>query len=250
MSISVCMTTYNGEQYVLQQIGSILSQLGPDDELVVADDCSSDGTVALINTLTDPRIRLRCNTTNLGVIRNFGQALEHCRGELIFLSDQDDLWKPDRVAQTMSIFRERPEVTLVLANMEVIDAEGALLEASHLNLPWGTGPGFLRAVRHIIKNRYYGCALAFRRSMLDAILPIPSTVPMHDMWIGILNDLYGQTYYLEKPLIQYRRHGRNVTPGRRATMRQVISWRIVLVKHLLLHTTTHRRSRGTRTQAR
>jgi len=229
------MATYNGERYVAQQITSILDQIGPDDELIISDDASSDSTVDIIDALGDPRIRLYRNTTNVGIIRNFDQALRFCQGDTIFLSDQDDIWRHDRIKKTMDIFRKYPSVTLILADVDLIDLEGHFLHTKYLNLPSGMGNGLFRAFRNIIKNRYHGCAIAIRKTTLDYILPIPHDVPMHDMWIGILNDLYGKTYYIGEPLINYRRHERNVTTGRRAQFKQIFTWRIAIIKSVFLH---------------
>ncbi len=88
-------------------------------------------------------------------------------------------------------------------------------------------------VPNLIKPRFRGCALAFRREMLNYFLPFPKDIPMHDMWIGLVNEIYGKTFYLKQPLVQYRRHSNNVTCEHRSSILQIIKWRYALFKNLL-----------------
>ena len=94
--ISVCMATYNGMPYINKQVNSILSQLGEDDELIVSDDGSVDNTRKMLLSLQDSRVKLFSNSPNNGVVSNFENALLHAAGDIIFLSDQDDIWRNDK----------------------------------------------------------------------------------------------------------------------------------------------------------
>src|SRR5689334_3167479 len=98
MRISVCLATYNGADFVVEQLESILCQLGPDDEVVVSDDSSTDGTVERIVGLGDRRVTVHRNETNLGYSKNFENALRLSTGDVVFVADQDDVWLPDKVA--------------------------------------------------------------------------------------------------------------------------------------------------------
>ena len=100
--ISVCMATYNGEKYIREQMDSILQQLGEGDELIISDDLSSDKTVEIIKSYKDKRIKLYIHGDNHGFVRNFENALVHADGDIIFLSDQDDIWMPDKVKVTIA----------------------------------------------------------------------------------------------------------------------------------------------------
>lgn len=225
------MAVHNGADYLLPQLRSILALLKSTDEVVVVDDASQDNSVELLRSLFDPRVKLYFNNRNLGVFASFEKALRHADGDIIFLSDQDDLWFPGKVEKTIDVFFLNPQVTLVASDASVIDKFGSVVEKSFFARRGRFTAGVLR---NIVKNKYLGCSLAFRRSMLKHFLPIPGDVPMHDMWIGILNDIYGKTHFIDEPLIAYRRHGDNLSPSAAAPLVQRLVWRWRLVKNLIL----------------
>lgn len=229
--ISICLATYNGNRYIEAQLRSILEQLSPEDEVLVADDGSTDNTIALINAMGDPRIRWVAQGGKLGVVKNFERSISSAKGEFIFLSDQDDLWLAGKVDKIIAAFLLNPEVTLVASDAKVIDVSGSVVADSFFEQRGHFAAGLLH---NLIKNKYLGCTLAFRRSMLEHFLPIPRDVPMHDMWFGLVNDIYGKTHYIDQPLIAYRRHGNNVSPSEGAPIMQKLVWRWRLVRNLLL----------------
>lgn len=202
--ISICLATYNGSRYVEAHLRSILEQLSPEDEVLVADDGSTDNTIAIINAIGDPRIRWVAQGGRLGVVKNFERSISAARGEYIFLSDQDDLWLPGKVDAVLEAFSLNPGATLVASDARVIDESGSVVADSFFEQRGHFSAGVLH---NLIKNKCLGCTLAFRRSMLEHFLPIPRDVPMHDMWFGMINDIYGKTHYIDRPLIAYRRHG-------------------------------------------
>ena len=228
MKISVCMATYNGSQYVEKQINSILTQLSVNDELIIVDDCSCDHTVDIIQGFEDHRICIIQNYSNIGVINNFEKAILNAQGDIIFLSDQDDIWMPNKIQEVTKIFTQQRNVTLVTSNIGVIDEDDNLI--SNSKLVGDFIPGF---IPNLFRPRFRGCTLAFRREMLNYFLPFPKDIPMHDMWIGLVNEIYGQTFYIDKPLIKYRRHNNNVTCEQRSSILQIIKWRYALFKNLL-----------------
>lgn len=225
------MAVHNGSNYLLPQLQSILALLKSTDEVVVVDDASQDNSVELLRKLSDPRLKLHFNSRNLGVFASFEKALRQARGDIIFLSDQDDLWLPGKVEKTINVFLLNPQITLVASDASVIDKFGLVVEKSFFAQRGRFAAGVLR---NIVKNKYLGCSLAFRRSMLRHFLPIPRDVPMHDMWIGILNDIYGKTHFIDEPLIAYRRHGDNLSPTAAAPLMQRFVWRWRLIKNLIL----------------
>ena len=231
--ISVCMAIYNGATYIQPQMRSILVQLRAADEVVVVDDASQDNSTKLLCDLSDARVRVYRNERNLGVLASFEKAMRLAHGDILFLSDQDDLWLPRKVDKIIEAFSLNSEITLVASDAQIIDESGFVVADSFF-MQHGR---FSKGVMHnLFKNKYLGCTLAFRKSMLDHFLPIPEDVPMHDMWFGLLNDIYGKTAYIDQPLIAYRRHGKNLSPflvGGSAV--QKIVWRWHLVKNLLLH---------------
>lgn len=225
--ISVCMATYNGERYIAAQLRSILNQLADSDEVIVVDDASCDQTVAIIERFCDRRIRIIHNPRNCGVVASFEKSLLGSSGNIIFLSDQDDIWKPDKVSRVMRAFND-PTATLVLSDAKIIDAEGKDIEQSYFQ----TRGGFVSGVaQNILHNHYIGCTIAFRRQILAYCLPFPKKLPMHDSWIGIVNDSLGKTVYIDEPLVNYRRHGKNVSQS--GSLAQRVRWRISLFNNIV-----------------
>ena len=130
-AISVCLAAYNGERYIAAQLNSILTQLEANDEVIVVDDASRDGTKAQVLSLGDNRIQLIEHTTNRGVACTFEDAIRAASGRILFLSDQDDLWSPKKVAVMLEAFRSLPEVTLIATDVSLIDSDGSLLAESY-----------------------------------------------------------------------------------------------------------------------
>lgn len=229
MKISVCMATHNGSQYVEKQINSILTQLSVNDELIIVDDCSCDHTVDIIQGFEDHRICIIQNYSNIGVINNFEKAILNAQGDIIFLSDQDDIWMPNKIQEVTKIFTQQRNVTLVTSNIGVIDEDDNLISNSKL-----VGDFIPSFIPNLFRPRFRGCTLAFRREMLNYFLPFPKDIPMHDIWIGLVNEIYGQTFYIDKPLIKYRRHSNNVTSDRHAAIIKILKWRYSLFKNLAM----------------
>jgi glycosyltransferase involved in cell wall biosynthesis len=226
--VSVCIAACNGARFIREQVQSILPQLGAGDELIVVDDASRDETVAILEELRDWRLRVIRQEANAGVCRTFENALKEARGEIIFLCDQDDVWRNDKVARVLEAFERDPGATLVLSNGELMDGEGhALGETLQAGESLALG-----AVANLIRNRFQGSAMAFRREILAAALPFPACIPMHDSWIGIVNALVGRAVYLPQCLIWYRRHERNATSRRHGPVRLMLLQRWNLVKAL------------------
>lgn len=205
MKRSVCLTTYNGEKYLRQQLDSITSQLSPTDELIIADDCSSDGTLAILGAISAPcEVRVINNPCSLGPIRNFEQVLRHASGDIIFLSDQDDIWmenKMEVMCRYMLVF------DLVVSDASVIDGLHHEISPSFFALT-SAGRGLLK---NLYRNTYLGCCMAFKRKILDLALPFPEDTPMHDIWLGAVAEVFGRTFFCPERLVQYRRHGTNAS---------------------------------------
>ena len=225
------MAAYQGMPYIRQQLSSILVQLSPEDEIVISDNGSTDGTMEYLQSEVqkDSRIRLFSLPAPRGVLPNFQNALQHSRGDIIFLSDQDDIWKPKKMDRITDLFSANPKLLAVQGDAELIDADNQLTEPSFFALR-RCGPGIWRNFR---KNTWQGCSMAFRRSLLRAALPFPRKIPMHDVWIGILAELAGEVQFLPEVLISYRRHADNQSGDKPAGRGQVILWRIHLAGAIL-----------------
>ena len=229
-SVSVCMAVHNGERFLKTQVDSILSQLRAGDELVVVDDASVDRSLAIVRDRRDSRLHVHHNEENLGVLRSFEKALECSSGEIIFLSDHDDVWLPGKVEKALAVFAARPDVTLVATDAKVIDEGGRVIVESFFSKRGPFSPSF---VHNFVKNKYLGCTLSFRRAMLAYFLPIPADVPMHDMWFGLLNQVYGKAFFIDEALTAYRRHGHNATPlVTSGDLQQILRWRWRLARNI------------------
>lgn len=203
--ISVCMATYNGAEYIKEQIHSILTQLSKSDELIISDDCSTDATVSIIESIQDSRICLLPITGNkLGVIRNFENAILHSKGEYVFLSDQDDVWLDGKVKDCIALLATN---LMVITDCLVVNNELRIINKSFFSMR-DSKPGFFF---NLWKNSYLGCCMAFRRELLEYALPIPKNAPMHDIWFGLMAQLFGVVHFLPKQLLMYRRHSNNAS---------------------------------------
>lgn len=229
--ISVAVVTYNGEQYLREQLDSILANMELGDELVVSDDGSTDGTCELLNQYQERDARIRVTQgPGLGVIANVEHALTQCRGDYIFLADQDDVWMPDKVEKVMAVMREQ-NAMLVVHDARVVDGccreviMPSFFDYRH------SGKG---ALKNMVKNTYMGCCMAFSREVLPCVLPIPQDIPMHDQWIGVKCDLkYHRTVFLREQLILYRRHGANVSDFSHNSLGRMIKNRLIFLKGIL-----------------
>lgn len=205
--VSVAMITYNGEKHLREQLDSILIQLREQDEVVISDDGSADGTMAILNEYQkkDNRIKV-VEGPQAGIKKNVEHALKQCKGEVIFLSDQDDIWKANKVKRVLEVM-DQEKSGLVIHDAEVFREHPKQITMESFFAFRNARAG---VIKNIWKNSYIGCCMAFQRELLDKAIPIPDNIEMHDQWLGILNDFYfGKSVFLKEPLLFYRRHGEN-----------------------------------------
>ena len=203
--ISVCMATYNGAPFIERQMRSILCQLGIDDEVIVADDGSTDDTIAILQGMNDARVHIIDGAHRHSPIWNFEKVLQQAKGEYIFLSDQDDLWLPEKVEVCMEHLRHSD---CVVSDCMVVDGDGEVLCESFYEANCTRKGKFYNLW---ITNGYLGCCMAFRRCVLESALPFPSGTPMHDIWIGNVAAFRHSVCFVPDRLMQYRRHGGNAS---------------------------------------
>ncbi|MCS2693780.1 glycosyltransferase [Bacteroides fragilis] len=166
MKISVCLASYNGQLFIEQQIKSILAQLSEYDELIVSDDCSTDKTLEIVETLNDKRIKIFSGIRYGSPIRNFENALKHATGDVIFLSDQDDVWLPNKVKIMTSYFHQ---YDVVVSNCSIVDKELNIIKDSFF-LSVNTRKGFFN---NLYDNHYLGCCMAFKKKSIRYHFAIP-----------------------------------------------------------------------------
>lgn len=204
--ISVCIATYNGEKYLRTQLESILSQLNNNDEVIVSDDGSNDNTFAIIKSFKDNRIHYYVNDKKHGFVGNFENALNHAIGDYIFLSDQDDIWLSDKVKTILPLFND---YDLIVHDAEIVNGDGISLNKNYFST-LHRGQSFLR---NLYKSRFLGCCMAFKKEVRDACLPFPDNIVAHDYWIGMFSLLKFKVGFIDDILLNYRRHGNNVSPS-------------------------------------
>lgn len=204
MKISVCLATYNGCKFIVEQLESVVCQLNPGDEVVVADDGSSDGTVAELAAF-EPWVRIISVERVGGVVKNFERVISAAVGDAIVLCDQDDIWLPGRINL---IRRALAENDLVVLNGQVVDAN-AVSRGVTIFESVDMRAGFLA---NLAKNSFIGCCMAFRRSLRDRVLPFPAGVPWHDWYIGLVAEWIGRVERIDEITLLYRRHGGNFSP--------------------------------------
>lgn len=213
-SVSIALCTYQGAEYLEEQLDSIEAQSRPPDELVVCDDGSTDDTLRILEGFQSRArfpVRIEVNDDRLGPAKNFQRAIERCASELIFLSDQDDVWHPEKLRTLVPIFVARPEVGAVFCNADVVD--------EHLTPLGYTVWDFLR-FRGALQRRFAkgevlevllkynviaGMTLGFRARFRELILPIPSK-GFYDVWIPLLIAAVADIAMVPDRLIKYRQH--------------------------------------------
>ena len=216
MKISVCMATFNGEKFIKEQVQSIIKQLSATDEIIISDDGSTDETINIISAFLDPRIRLVQNDSSqfkpnkqsrsYQVTRNFENALSYATGDYIFLSDQDDVWKEDKVEGCLLLLKDK-KINLIVHDANVVDESDNVIARSYFEKV-NSQKGFFR---NIIKNSSLGCCMVFDRSILLKSLPFPKDLIAHDMWIGLIAEKNGKVAFVDNKFIRYKRHSAAVT---------------------------------------
>jgi glycosyltransferase involved in cell wall biosynthesis len=210
--VSVCLASYNGARFIEEQISSILTQLGGNDEIIVSDDSSTDETIEIIKKFKDSRIILIENQLFNSAVLNFENALKHAKGEYIFLSDQDDVWKPNKVQRMIEALNK---VDLVISDCDFINGDGSIIGSSCFKV-YNSGPGVLK---NFIKNTYLGNCMAFNSKVLKRALPFPKQLQQaskfllfHDVWIGLVANSFYKVLFIPDKLSSFRRHSGNASP--------------------------------------
>ena len=222
--ISVCLATFNGSKFLIQQINSILPQIGLNDELIIVDDASTDSTLQILESFTDIRIKLFKNEFNLGVIKTFEKAIRLSNGEFIFLSDQDDIWLPCHVDLMIKKFEEK-NCDVVASNFSIIDVNNNVFGCMKNPLVESDSNNNFKNIYKIFSGEmyYYGCCMAFRRKLIPIILPFPKFIESHDLWLGKIGNVLNSIIHVEDILLYRRIHGNNVSVVKRSFFRKFVS---------------------------
>ncbi len=230
MKVSVCMASFNGAAYIKEQLDSILvSPLV--HEVIVSDDGSTDATLSIVKAIGDPRIVL-IEGPQAGLIKNFENAISKATGDVVFLSDQDDVWLPQKVSRVLMALRD---ADMVVTDCHVCDHTLTVLHSSFFQLN-RSGSGLLR---NLVKNGYLGCCMAMQRRIIEIGMPFPARIAMHDWWLGLIAQKIGRVRFLDEPLSLYRRHSNNSsTTGQDSTYSLLLKlrWRVHMLLYLIVRT--------------
>lgn len=217
--ISVAIATYNGQEFIKEQLLSILNQTMPVDEIVICDDQSSDDTVKIIQELLCDKIYLYQNEKNLGYKLNFKKALSYCKGDYIFLCDQDDIWLENKVEVMTQIMNVNKNIKVLASTYDLIDENNNPIHIdinpkfSNKNMyKCKVKPNALVKVpfeRLIVENSFQGCALCVRKQVNEKFQRCFSEEFHHDWLINILASEQNGMYFLNIPLFKYRIHSKN-----------------------------------------
>lgn len=221
MTIAVALCTYNGERFLNEQLAGIAAQTLQPNELIVCDDVSTDDTAVIVERFvaTCPfSVRFHRNEANIGPARNFGQAIGLCNSDIIAFSDQDDVWKPNKLAVVHATFEQDAELALVFTDGDEVDEalrplgvrlsdSGRIDEAVRRTMSSGAAFEYL-----LRRNVATGATMAIRSSLRDLVLPVPEGIlTYHDAWIVQLAAAASKIAYVPEALMLYRRHSRQQT---------------------------------------
>ena len=213
--IDVLLATYNGEKYLKEQIDSILNQTYTNIRLIISDDCSKDNTRSILKEYEqkDDRVKIYYQEKNQGYIKNFEFLLKQVESDIYMLSDQDDVWLPEKIEKTYQTLKEK-DADLVFGDLEVVDEK--------LDTMYPSFNEYMLLNRKIEKyidsykvnylyNCVTGCTVMSKKDFIEKVLPVPSKSKYvaHDHWLGIIISINGKLIYMPEKYIKYRQHGNN-----------------------------------------
>ena len=214
LRLSIALATYNGERYVAEQLQSFVTQRRRPDELIVCDDASTDGTAAIVERFASSApfvVRFEVNASRLGCSGNFARALSLCTGDVLFLSDQDDVWLDDKLEAIERVLLAQPDVGMVFSDMHIVDQD-----LKPLGYTGFDALGFrAKAMPRVLAGRTFeallpsnfvsGAAMGFRSQLRDLVLPVGEGW-VHDEWIALLASAVMNVALVDRPFVLYRQH--------------------------------------------
>jgi glycosyltransferase involved in cell wall biosynthesis len=219
MKISIAMCTYNAGRFLREQLSSFLVQTTLPNELVVCDDGSSDETINILKDFAQEapfEVHIHQNITNLGFSMNFGKALSLCRGDIIFLCDQDDVWFPEKIENVVRVFNEHKDALVVINDAEITD--------EYLHPTGLTQAGQICNAGFTTDQVINGCFSAVSAKILPLVLPIDCNEIAHDTYIHQLAISMNARVYMKNILQYYRRHAENLSNHFTSSISRVSTW--------------------------
>ena len=252
-TISIALCTFNGSKYLQEQLTSYMHQTRPPDELIICDDRSMDNTVQIIEEFSRVApfaLKLIVNDHTFGPTKNFEKAIGLCTGDLIALSDQDDIWHPQKLERCEEFLNERIDIAAVFSNAEIVNEslnflgynmwqKSAFTPIEQKRMIYGDAVSVL--LKHYVVT---GATLVFRSDCKSAILPIPPFW-LHDAWIALLLASISSIDFVPESLSKYRQHLTNHLGGvRKPLIQQILDghrvdrndyYRLELLRYETLH---------------
>ena len=218
-TVAILLATYNGEQFLEQQLDSIVSQTYQNFKIYISDDCSSDATVRILQEYQQKfpdKIFYGINKKNIGYVKNFEKLLQGVKEKYIALSDQDDIWQSDKLEIQMSEILEiednsQQRAVLIHSDLSMIDDHGNIIENSYFAYR-----------KYKLKNKkdfghilgpcgVMGNTVIMNENLKKLVLPFPDKLDTHDYWIAISAELFGVRKTLPQQLVKYRIHKSNAS---------------------------------------
>ena len=216
--VSVVMCTYNGSKFIDEQIKSIINQDYKNIELIIVDDCSIDDTPQKIESWCKEYafISFYQNENNLGYNKNFEKAMQMANGEFITISDQDDIWLPEKISASLACYNETPGVSLV--HCQNISLKNGILNHKRCKLRIPLEGNDTR--RLFLYALIPGHSMLFKRDLLEKIIPMPQGI-LYDLWISAIACCHGNIKSVNKALVYHRVHGKNFTLDQNSPSKKV-----------------------------
>jgi glycosyltransferase involved in cell wall biosynthesis len=210
--------------------------LSVSDEVIILDDFSKDNTLDLVRNFEDKRIKVFKNEINRGHVYSFGKAIELASNELIFMCDQDDIWL-DRRLEFMKGSLLKSKALLISTNSNFIDSDGNIIDYSLDGVNSISSDKHFKNILDIFvgKTNYVGCAMAFKKELNKLILPIPSYVESHDLWIAMAANIIKANLHLDEQTLSRRIHGNNASIVKRKLLPKLWSRIVFLISVFQLY---------------
>lgn len=230
-TVSIAMTTYNGEKFLVEQLNSLLYQTYPIYEIIICDDCSTDGTIAILREFQKKHnklIKIHSNEINLGYIKNFEKALSLCSGDFIALCDQDDIWDNNKINDLLLHIGTNDAIH---SDARLIDAEGEIISNSFTNFS-NKKVNNTSILNLCMANIATGCTLMIKKEIVTKSISFPIFFP-HDHWLALLATAGNGISYYPKSLISYRQHESNVIGAHQSKAKKNMLSLLRAIKYLI-----------------
>lgn len=233
-SVAVILAAYNGSKYIKEQIESILLELKVDDFLYVADDCSQDSTIKILENFSDSRLKIIKNKKNIGYIANFDSLIKKVDADYIFFSDQDDVWVSGRIDAMINAAVQSGK-NIVFGEFSMIDnvtRESTIFDAIDYN------ESYLLNVFRLFLGRneftYFGSTLMITRKAKNYLFPLMNFDVSHDVWIALLGNVKKDIFHLREIVTMRRIHDSNLTKLNRRIFEKILT-RLAWLKVLCMY---------------